>query len=108
MQVKHADNYNVIVFEDNGNEHLMFANQLQDHNLHFWQGWSCHAGYDYVYVSDNGDVWAGQCQNEYLGNLNSADPVKLLQSPTICKRSSCSSCTTDLSVQKNPPEARSK
>lgn len=101
MQYKHAENYNVVVTDQDGDQHLMHANQLVDLGLHHWQGWHCHAGFDYIYLDEKGDVWSGQCQNRYLGNL--CGKVDLLAEPDICQKSQCSLCTTDLTVTKTPP-----
>jgi hypothetical protein len=102
MAFKHADNYNVVVTDSDGNTHYMFANQLIPVKLHHWQDWHCHAGYDYVYIHENGDTWAGMCQNEYLGNIYNGS-VQLLADPTVCKQKNCTDCTTDLSVEKYKP-----
>lgn len=99
MTIKHADNYNVVVLDDQGQEHLMHANQLQDWNLHYWAGWSCNAGVDYIYVTEDGRCWGSQCENDYLGNVNE-HPIKLLTNPTICRQNHCTGCTNDLTVSK--------
>ena len=97
--IKHADNYNVVVQDEQGQEHLMHANQLQDLNLHHWQGWLCNAGVDYMYVTENGDCWGSQCQNDYLGNVNQ-ERITLLTQPTVCRQTTCTGCTNDLTVAK--------
>lgn len=102
MPIKHADNYNVRVFLNNGDEHLMHGNQIFEQGLAQFEGWYCNAGYDYIYVDYDDTVWAGQCQNEYLGNLV-LDDIHLLQSPAACKRTTCTPCPTDLSAKKVRP-----
>jgi hypothetical protein len=98
---KHADNYNVKIWDDKGDKHLLHANQVHDFDLHHWQGWHCDAGFNYIYIHENGDVWSGMCENTYLGTLGS--DAALLPQPDICKKPTCTNCTTDLAVRKTPP-----
>jgi hypothetical protein len=102
MFVKHTDNYNIRVLLDNGDEHLIFSSQLLASGSAKFQGWPCNAGYDYIFVDSDDSVWAGQCQNEYLGNL-AQDRVNLLESPGPCKRKECTPCPSDLSAKKIRP-----
>jgi len=101
MLHQHAENYNVRIWDDQGHEHLMHANQLRDLDLHHWQGWQCHAGFDYIYVHEDGETWGGMCQNTHLGNIH--HQAKLLPSPDTCRQTTCTGCTTDLTVEKYRP-----
>lgn len=102
MPITHSKKYNIRVLLDNGDEHLMYGNQIFDQGLAQFEGWSCNAGYDYIYVNSDDTVWGGQCQNEYLGNL-ALNNVHLLESPTTCKRKICTPCPADLSSKKVRP-----
>ena len=96
MTLLHKDIHcNAIVYTKNGQRIEILANQLFDKNLHRWQGWHCNVGVDSIFIDDDFSVYAGNCKNDKLGNLFSED-FALFVNPTICKRTTCSSCTNDL------------
>lgn len=99
LTIKHLDNYNIQALDTDGTQHLMHANQIERADLHHFLGWRCHAGLDYVYINEDGEVWGGMCMNDSLGNLSN-DP-SLLSEPTTCRRDTCSTCADDLSVAKS-------
>jgi hypothetical protein len=92
-------NCNVEVELQDGNKINVFANQLFDKELHHWKGWECNAGMDGIYIFDDFTVYSGNCKNDLLGNLFD-DNFKLFNKPTICKRETCTSCTSDLYMTK--------
>ena len=98
LTVQHKINYNVSVIDDAGVEHLCHANDLQEWNIHHWQNWKCRAGVDYLYVTENGDAWGSQCQNDYLGNVY--EGITMLEDHTVCHQLRCTGCTNDLTVRK--------
>jgi hypothetical protein len=92
--------YNCKITTESG-EYLVAANWLHNNNLDHWQGWNCDAGFKRLCIDENFDVYSGECQNDYLGNLlGHWDP---LNSPTTCKQERCTGCTDDLLIGKNKP-----
>lgn len=94
--IKH-DNYNCQVTDDQGQEHLVYANWLHNEHLDNWLGYCCDAGHTRFHIDKNFDVWSGECKNDYLGNALSDWSPK---TDTICKRITCTGCTDDLIVKK--------
>lgn len=90
---------NAIVTLLDGTEIEVFANQLLDKDLHYWENWQCNAGVDRIVINDDFTVHSGRCLNDFMGNLMD-DDFKLFESPVICKRVSCSLCHGDLYVEK--------
>ena len=81
--IKH-DNYNCQVTDDQGQEHLVYANWLHNEHLDNWLGYCCDAGHTRFHIDKNFDVWSGECK----------------KTDTICKRITCTGCTDDLIVKK--------
>jgi hypothetical protein len=96
-------NCNAIVELKDGQTIEIFAEQLYDKNLHHWKGWYCNAGVDSIFIDSDFIVYAGQCENDNLGNLFNND-FSFLKSPTICRRETCTTCTTDLYTYKSKEE----
>ena len=95
--IKH-ENYNCRATDDQGQEHLVYANWLHNQHLDNWQGYRCDAGYTRFSIDKNYDIWSGMCKNDYLGNLLSVWNIK---NDTICNRKTCTGCTNDLIVKKH-------
>jgi hypothetical protein len=93
------DHCNSIVTFADGSEIEIFANQLLDKKLHYWEGWLCNAGSDRIVINDDFSVHSGRCLNDYLGNLLD-DDFKLFDQPTVCRQTECSLCHGDLYVEK--------
>lgn len=86
------------MYLDDGKEYFMEANWLHNQNVDHWQGWQCNAGLDRLYIAANGDVYSGECKNDYLGNID--EQWHLLDSATNCRLPRCTGCTDDLMVTK--------
>tara|TARA_B110000503_G_C6984776_1_gene344769 strand:+ start:502 stop:804 length:303 start_codon:yes stop_codon:yes gene_type:complete len=93
-------NHNCEVFFEDGTSAKVYANWIHNNNLDLWQGWSCAAGADRILITEDLDIYSGECKNDYLGNLNSE--WNLIEKP-ICKRARCTGCTDDLLVKKSKP-----
>jgi hypothetical protein len=91
-------NYNAIAVTEDGQEYLIFSERLHNENLDNWKGWNCAAGYNYLVIDAESNVYGSMCKNDYLGNLNSE--FQILNTYTICKRDRCILCAPDLSVSK--------
>jgi hypothetical protein len=94
--IKH-ENYNCRITDDQGQEHLVYANWMHNEGLDRWLGYRCDAGHTRFYIDKNFDVWSGMCKNDYLGNLFKEWFSK---SDTVCKRLTCAGCTNDLLTKK--------
>lgn len=99
LSIQHKENYNVSVIDEDGEEHLCHANDLQEWDIHHFKDWKCQAGVKYLYVTENGDAWGSQCENDYLGNVY--EHVVMLCGWTVCKQEKCTGCTNDLAVKKH-------
>jgi hypothetical protein len=90
-------NYNCEIATDTGETYRVYANWLHNQQLDRWQGWQCDAGKTRFYIDKNFDVWSGECQNDYLGNvLTEWEPLQ----GTKCRRKTCTGCTDDLMTEK--------
>ena len=90
-------NYNCQVTDDQGQQHLVYANWLHNQGLDTWQGYHCDAGHTRFYIDKNFDIWSGECKNDKLGNvLDSWAP----KTDAICQRQTCTGCTDDLITSK--------
>ena len=92
-------NFNSIVHFDDGEKIEVYANSIHNSHLDQWQGWHCHAGVDRIHIDADSNVYSGECENDFLGNIND-NSFKILSKPTICKRERCTGCTDDLLVKK--------
>jgi hypothetical protein len=92
------ENHNCKVFFEDGTSAKVYANWIHNNNLDQWQGWYCAAGADRILITEDLDVYSGECKNDYLGNLNLE--WNLIENP-ICKRERCSGCTDDLLMEKS-------
>lgn len=97
MQFSNHQYYNCRIYLDDQTEFLVAANWLNNNQLNQWQNWQCNAGAERIYIFPNGDVYSGECQNDYLGHI---DQDWNLQPPTRCRQKTCTSCTDDLLVAK--------
>jgi hypothetical protein len=77
---------------------LVEANWLHNNQLDQWQHWQCNAGVERISISPTGDVYGGDCRNDYLGHID--QDWNLLQQPTQCGKKHCNGCTDDLLVAK--------
>ena len=96
-------NYNCRVYYKDGDVVNIFADKLPNTNTHQFKDWACDAGYSGIYVHSNGDVWSGECENDFLGNLND-NSFELLDSPGRCKRKFCTTNIGELSITKSKLE----
>jgi hypothetical protein len=87
-----------VVFKD-GTKIDVNSWDLFNKDLHYFKGWSCTAGSDSILIESDFQVWSGTCRNDNLGNLFD-DNFKLLQSPTVCTKDQCTTCTIDLNNTK--------
>ena len=94
------ENHNCEIILDDGTSFKVYANWIHNNDLDHWQGWSCAAGADRILITEELDVYSGECKNDYLGNLNTQ--WDLLENP-VCKRSRCTGCTDDLLMEKSKP-----
>jgi len=82
----------------NGRKHRVFGSWIHNQNLDYWQGWECSAGKERLFIDENLNVYSGECQNDYLGNLT--EQWNPLANNTTCKKVRCSGCNDDLIVSK--------
>jgi hypothetical protein len=94
--LKH-ENYNCRVTDEQGQEHLVYANWIHNERLDTWQGYRCDAGHTRFYIDKNFDAWSGECKNNYLGNVLDTWSSK---PDTVCKQTTCTGCTDDLITKK--------
>jgi hypothetical protein len=94
--IKHY-NYNCRATDQDGQEHLVYANWLHNEGLDKWQGYCCDAGHTRFYIDKNFDVWSGECKNNYLGNVIQDWNIK---TDTVCTQATCTGCTDDLITKK--------
>lgn len=97
----HTD-YNCTITTDDGDQFNVFANWMHNQQLDQWQGWNCNAGYTRISIDKNGNVYSGECKNDFLGNVFDNTFI-INQTPTICKRNRCTGCTDDLMINKQMP-----
>lgn len=97
MNFKDHENYNCEIKLESGETFKVFSNWLHNEKLDLWQGWQCQAGSKRLYIDKNLDVYSGECKNDFLGNALT-DFITLEY--TICKQTTCTGCTDDLSVEK--------
>lgn len=97
LKFKNHDNYNCEVTLDNGEKYLVYADWLHNSRINYWKNWQCEAGVNRILVTENFDVFSGECKNDYLGNL--FGEFKTLNE-NFCKRDRCTGCTDDLIVKK--------
>jgi hypothetical protein len=94
--IKH-ENYNCQATDEQGHEHLVYANWLHNEGLDAWLGYHCHAGHTRFYIDKNFDIWSGECKNNHLGNaLTDWSP----KTDTVCEQATCTGCTDDLITKK--------
>lgn len=98
MQLPEHKFYNCTITLEDNSVHNVDANWIHNVNHDNWQGWSCYAGVDRICITPDGSVYGGECQHDYLGNINTG--WDLLVNPTICKYQRCTGCTDDLIVTK--------
>lgn len=89
--------HNIKVFTQSGNIYYIYANRLSNHKLHNFNNWLCNSGSDSLFVSFTGEIFNGQCLNNKLGTI---DNFEIFDEAIVCKKSRCSGCTTDLSMEK--------
>lgn len=91
--------YNACLQFDDNSTQLTFASKLRFTNMHKFQDWQCHAGYDRIFILPDTSVYSGECQNDYMGKL-SDHSFQLFDRPTICKRKRCTNNPNDLQTTK--------
>lgn len=99
FELKKDQNWNAIVFFEDGDTIEVYANQLHNKKMDLWNGWKCDAGNTRIMIDDNNNVWSGECENDSLGNIDD-NTFELLSEQTICKRNRCTGCTDDLLIKK--------
>jgi len=97
LKFKNHNNYNCEVTLDNGEKYLVYSNWLHNSKMDYWKNWQCEAGVNRILVTENFDVFSGECKNNYLGNL--FGEFKILNE-NFCKRDRCTGCTDDLIIKK--------
>lgn len=94
MQTPNQKYYNCAITLEDGSAHNVDANWLHNAGHDHWQGWTCHAGVDRIWIYADGSVYGSECRHDYLGNINS--DWDLLDTPIKCRHQRCSGCTDDL------------
>jgi hypothetical protein len=94
--------YTCSAYFNDGEVVKIFAPKLVNSQLHKFEGWSCEAGYSTLYVHADGNVFGGECENDFLGNLNDKT-FNLLDQPTTCKQNFCTNNNYELSTTKFKP-----
>lgn len=59
-------------------------------------GWFCRAGSRKVHIDATGNVWAGSCRVQSLGNMTE---LPLLRDPLTCTKNTCT-CIDDVKIEK--------
>jgi hypothetical protein len=91
-------NYNCEITLDTGEQYQVYANWIHNNDLDHWQGWHCDAGHTRFYIDKRFDIWSGECQNDYLGNVLGEWSIK---TDTVCQQPTCTGCTDDLITEKS-------
>ena len=91
------ENYNCIVTADTGLQRRVYANWLHNSNLDNWQGWHCDAGTTRFYIDSKFNIYSGECQNDFLGNVLTKWQTK---NNNVCQQPTCTGCTDDLITSK--------
>lgn len=94
--IKHQ-NYNCRITDDQGQEHLVYANWMHNEKFDCWQGYKCDVGHTRFYIDKNFNVWSGECKNEHLGHVLEDWSIK---TDSVCKQITCTGCTDDLITRK--------
>lgn len=95
--LKNEKNHNCEVRYEDDTTVKIHANQLHNLGIDLFKDWSCHAGFDRIYIDVDEKIYGGECMNDCLGNLNDWD---LLPNPTKCRLKTCTGCTDDLMIRK--------
>lgn len=96
-QFEDHPNYNCKITLDSEKEYLVYANWIHNQDLDHWHGWKCDVGHTRFYLDKNFDIWAGECKNNYLGNMLDEWTI---QTDNVCKQKTCTGCTDDLITKK--------
>jgi sulfatase maturation enzyme AslB (radical SAM superfamily) len=88
----------------NGDISRVVPNTIMAEGLHYFHNWRCTAGSESIYVSANGEVSAGICNAQLLGNISN---FNLLNESLICPRARCVH-PGDISLSKYNPITISK
>ena len=90
---------NLVVKYNNGSIKRYFYNDFINYNSPNFKRWKCDAGYKYIYVHADGNIYAcHQSPNLLLGNINISN-VRFLNHPIICPIDVCP-CKYDVPKEK--------
>lgn len=101
-QLTPDSNYNVTVTYDDGSQVKIFSSQLRYRGLSNFKDWNCEAGMSRIFVTPDGSVFSGECENDFLGHLHD-DSFMLLDQPTTCRKTMCVGNPDDLMTRKSAP-----
>ena len=90
------NNLGVWYSDDSYHEHN--SDFLLSKGLVAFQGWTCWAGVDCVYVDFDGSIYRGMCLNDgAVGHIS--DATGFVDQPTVCQRQWCT-CNVDIATRK--------
>lgn len=95
-------NYNTIVYYDDGDAVQIHGQKLDNLGLNNFQDWQCDAGFNRIIIMPDTSVYSAECENDAMGKL-SDNSFQLFTHPTTCKRVRCTGNPDDIMVQKNAP-----
>lgn len=85
---------------DDGSIAYTVMNDLINRNQNRFQGWSCAAGLESLFINDNGDLYRAGCfEGGRLGNIMELDSVHFPRQPVTCSLSDCI-CTANIMIPK--------
>lgn len=73
----------------------LLADQQND-----FRGWTCHAGKQRLHIDFDGEIWAGSCRSQSIGNIGGNINWEAWAEPVICPKKSCN-CMDDLRAEKS-------
>lgn len=85
-----------VYYTEDDTQVLVHPKTFQVEQTNQFQGWLCEAGSTCFHVTTTGDIYAGTCQVQHLGNL---DQYTVLTEPITCPLHSCN-CGMDIRTPK--------
>ena len=78
----------------------MNADDLIARKLHTFDGWSCYAGVDNVFINFDGSIYRASCLNDDpYGHISHSDKIFNINKPTVCKMKWCP-CNVEVAIRK--------
>lgn len=92
------ENQKTIVWDNGTEERLQAQNIIRESKTNF-QGWSCNAGLDGIFIDSQGTIYRGTClQGDKIGHILDEN-ILLPTNPVMCNKKFCG-CVTDVYYSK--------